>query len=567
MMIEKHWVTKSVDDEQVMSLAESLSLSPITARILWGRGIRDSCAGRQWLDGASEPGHDPFLLPDMEPSVDRLQRAIQRGERICFYGDYDVDGISATSLHQLFFKILGARSEVYIPHRQIEGYGLNEGAIRKLADRDVSVIVTADCGSTSPREIALAQALGIDVIVTDHHQIQDEVPKPLALVNPYRPDSQYPFSGLCSGGLAYKVTEAFSMKYGMSGISLEDNLDLVALSSVADMVPLRDENRFLVREGLRLVSEGRRCGIRALKQVLGISRSCSASTIGFQLAPVINAAGRLAHADLGVRLLTSHSEAEALQVAERLVRLNRQRREIEQEIFEEAQGFLEEWGDSPVIVLGKRGWHMGVVGIVAARLVERFHRPAVVVAFDQDGLGKGSARSVPGYNVYEALTQCREYLVGFGGHPAAAGVTVSSEMFPSFRKKLSQVATQTIRAEAKVPVLDIDADVHLSELSPQLLHEFDRLTPFGLGNPEPTLSVTGINVLEKRLVGDNHLKLLVRQNGSVPVECIGFRMGEWLATIDGGTHQYDIACMPEMNHWKGYDRIQLRLRDLRKRRG
>lgn len=566
-MIDKHWITRPVDQDQVVALAESMALSPITAKVLWGRGVRDSVHASQWLSDSGGPGHDPFLLPDMEKSVDRLQEAIQQQEHICFYGDYDVDGISATSLHLSFFRSLGAQAEVYIPHRQEEGYGLNEGAIRKLADRKVSVIVTADCGTTSHHEIALAQRLGIDVIVTDHHQFQDEVPEPFAFVNPYRSDSLYPFQGLCSGGLAYKLVEAYYRKFGGGEVSPVDGLDLVALSSVADVVPLRDENRSFVREGLRQLTEGTRCGIRALKEVLGITGSCSASTIGFRFAPVINAAGRLAHAELGVRLLTSTSDAEALSLAQKLEQLNRQRREIEQEIFEEAKACVEEAGESPVIVVGKRGWHLGVVGIVASRLVERYHRPAVVVAFNEDGVGKGSARSVPGYNVFEALAQCQEHLLAFGGHPAAAGLTVSSQAFSSLQSKMAEVAVKDMNADSKAPILEIDADIQLSELQPRLLKEFDSLDPFGMGNPEPTLSATGVTVLEKRIVGDNHLKLVVRQNGSVPVECIGFRMGEWLSKINGTGLQFDVAFMPEINRWKGYDRIQLRMRDLRKSRG
>jgi single-stranded-DNA-specific exonuclease len=567
MMTKKHWITRPVDQAQVLAFAEANDVSPITAKVLWGRGVQDNESVRQWFSDSGGSGHDPFLLPDMEKCVDRLECAIRQKEHICFYGDYDVDGISATSLHLSFFRSLGAQAEVYIPHRQEEGYGLNEHAIRKLADRHVSLMVTADCGTTSHQEIALAQRLGIDVIVTDHHQFQDDVPKPFAFINPYRSDNLYPFQGLCSGGLAYKVIEAYFQKLGGKDVLPTDGLDLVALSTVADVVPLRDENRSLVREGLRHIDEGRRCGIRALKQVIGITGSCSASTIGFRLAPVINAAGRLAHAELGVRLLTSSSDAEALSLAQTLEQLNRQRREIEQDIFEEAKACVEQGGDSPVIVVGKPGWHLGVVGIVASRLVERYHRPAVVVAFDQDGVGRGSARSVPGYNVFDALSQCQEHLLAFGGHPAAAGLTVSSDAFSRLQQKMCAVVARNMNAELQVPVLDIDAEVNLSEMQPRLLKEFDALDPFGMGNPEPTLSALGVTVLEKRIVGDKHLKLIVRHNGSVPIECIGFRMGEWLPNLNGAGRQYDVAFIPEINRWKGYDRIQLRLRDLRIREG
>lgn len=562
-MIEKHWIARSIDQQEVLALAETLALSSITAKVLWGRGVRNPVQARKWLSDSEDNGHDPFLLPDMEKCVDRLHEAICQQERVCFYGDYDVDGISATSLHLSFFGKIGTRAEVYIPHRQEEGYGLNEAAIRKLADRNVKVLVTSDCGTTSHKEIALARFLGVDVIVTDHHQLQEEIPEPYAFLNPYRSDSSYPFQGLCSGGLAYKVAKAYFMKYPTFETFPEEQLDLVALSSIADVVPLRDENRLFVREGLRRITKGTRSGIRALKQILGITGPCSASTIGFRLAPVINAAGRLAHADLGVRLLTNESDVEALVIAKKLEQLNCARREIEQDIFEEVQAIVNEDKDSPVIVVGKRGWHMGVVGIVASRLVERFHRPAIVVAFNEDGLGKGSARSVPGYNVYEALAQCQEYLVGFGGHPFAAGVTVTSTEFPNFQAKMYETVYMNISEESKVPVLDIDAEVSLSELSHQLLRELEQLNPFGMGNPEPLLSSIGVRVLQKRIVGDNHLKLVIRQNGSVPIECIGFRMGEWFDKLGEGRVLLDMAFTPEINRWNGYDRIQLRMRDLR----
>ena len=266
-MIEKHWLNKSIDQQEVLALAETLAFSPITAKVLWVRGVKNSVQARKWLSDSEESDHDPFLLPDMEKCVDRLHEAICQQGRICFYGDYDVDGISATSLHLSFFGKIGARAEVYIPHRQEEGYGLNEAAIRKLADRQVKVLVTADCGTTSYEEIALAQRLGIDVIVTDHHQLQDEIPNPYAFLNPYRPSSSYPFQGLCSGGLAYKVAKAYSMKYPTFEVLPGEHLDLVALSSVADVVPLCDENRLFVREGLRRITKGTRSGIRALKEV------------------------------------------------------------------------------------------------------------------------------------------------------------------------------------------------------------------------------------------------------------------------------------------------------------
>ena len=562
-MLHKIWKVRSIDQGQVDDLARVLSISPLTATVLWRRGAVETDQARDWLLPSGGLTHDPFLLPDVEPALDRLHLAIQRGERVCFYGDYDVDGMSATSLHLLFWRSVGATAEVYIPHRQEEGYGLNEAAIRRLADGGVSVLVTADCGTTSHHEIELAGRLGIEVIVTDHHQIQSPVPRPLAFINPYRPDSRYPFQGLCSGALAYKLVEAYGRKFGASGVQIETFRDLVALSSIADVVPLRDENWVLVRDGLAQMTQGTRCGIRALTQCLALNGPWSASTVGFRVAPLLNAAGRLAHAGLGVQLLTTDSDVVALDLVQRLTQLNLRRRQIEQDVTREAVTQVEAGESPPAIVVGAEGWHVGVLGIVAARLVERYHRPAIVVAFDQRGQGKGSARGIPGFDVCQALAECRPFLVAFGGHPMAAGVTVRKDAFSDFRQKFVEVAEGLIDAKMKVPTLEVDADVSLSQIRLPLLQELERLQPFGMGNPEPTFLSTGLSVLEKKVVGDDHLKLLVRQNHSMPLDGIGFRMGGFADALDAGHGRVDAVFSPELDHWKGYHRIQLRLCDVR----
>lgn len=562
-MLHKIWKIRSIDRGQVDALARVLSISPLTATVLCGRGAVESDRARDWLAPSGGLTHDPFLLPDVEPALDRLHLAIQRGERVCFYGDYDVDGMSATSLHWLFWRSVGATAEVYIPHRQEEGYGLNEAAIRRFADGGVSVLVTADCGTTSHHEIELAGRLGIEVIVTDHHQIQSPVPRPLAFINPYRPDSRYPFQGLCSGALAYKLVEAYGRKFGASGVQIETFRDLVALSSIADVVPLRDENWVLVRDGLAQMTQGTRCGIRALTQCLALNGPWSASTVAFRVAPLLNAAGRLAHAGLGVQLLTTDSDVVALDLVQRLTQLNLRRRRIEQDITREAVTQVEAGESPPAIVVGAEGWHVGVLGIVAARLVERYHRPAIVVAFDQRGQGKGSARGIPGFDVCQALAECRPFLVAFGGHPMAAGVTVRKEVFSDFRQKFVEVAAGLIDAKMTVPTLEVDADVSLAQIRLPLLQELERLQPFGMGNPEPTFLSKGLSVLEKKVVGDDHLKLLIRQNHSTPMDGIGFRMGGFADALDAGHGRVDAVFSPELDHWKGHHRIQLRLCDLR----
>ncbi len=562
-MHSSNWQVRSVEPQQVVALVEALGLSRLAATVLCGRGVVEPEQAKDWLSSSGGSTHNPCALPDMERAIDRLHLAVQRGERICFYGDYDVDGMAATSLHFLFWQRVGAKAEVYIPHRQEEGYGLHEGAIRKLAEKGVSLLLTADCGTTSHKEIEVARSLGMDVIVTDHHQLQSRMPEPLAFINPYRPDSVYPFRGLCSGGLAYKVAEAYVQKYRPAGVSMEAYRDLVALSSIADLVPLTDENRVLVRDGLAQVAQGTRCGIRALTRDLGLNGTCSAGTIGFRVAPRLNAAGRLAHAELGVRLLTTDSEPAALQLAQELENLNRRRREIEEEMTREAIVEVDAGDPQPGIVVGAKGWHIGVIGIVAARLVERYHRPAVVVTFDAHGVGKGSVRGVAGFDVCRALQQCQQDLVTFGGHPMAAGLTVREEAFAGFRQRFWGAVEELMDDTLKVPTLDVDAEVGLADVQFSLIRELERLQPFGMGNPEPCFVSRGISVLEKRVVGESHLKLVLRQPGSVPLDSIGFRMGGLAQAIDAGKGRIDAVFSPELNEWKGSSRIQLRLRDVR----
>lgn len=559
----KRWVFPDVDRELQMALAQALSISPITATVLLARGVVTEEQAHYWISPQQTALRDPFLLPDMERIIDRLHQAVISGERMCFYGDYDVDGVAATSLYITFFRSVGGEAVSYIPHRIREGYGLNGSALRRLKHQGIGLVVTSDCGTTAHREVVEANGLGLDVIVTDHHQSDARLPPALAVLNPHRSDSAYPFRDLCSTGLSYKVVQAYQAKYGGGDVDPDSMLDLVALATVADVMPLRDENRFFVREGLALISRGARCGIRALKRTAGVDRECTTGTIAFKLAPRINAAGRLADAGTAVRLLTTESEPEALDLAEQLEQLNRERQRIEEQTTAEALSLVVEREVSTAIVVAARGWHLGVVGIVAARLVDRYHRPAVVVAVNDQGIGKGSARSVPGFDLYRALAACRDLLEGFGGHPCAAGLTVREACLQPFREQFAQIAATLAGDQPRLPMLHIDAEVSLSEVSPSLVRELSLLYPFGAGNPEPTFAVRNLSVLAMKVVGDRHLKLTVRHGNSLPFDSIGFRMGSLEGLGLSAERAVDLAFVPEINRWNGLDRIQLRIRDLR----
>ena len=560
-MKSKLWVFREFDPFHRAALAQALSISSATASLLLARGVTTPHEAANWM--SHQVPHDPFLIPDMELSVERLHRSVSTGEPVCFYGDYDVDGMSATAVYLSFFQSLGANVRAYVPHRKREGYGLNAGAVQRLHDEGVSLLVTSDCGTTSHREIALAKQLGMDVIVTDHHQTGEDMPPAVAVMNPHRKEAKYPFRGLCSAGLAYKVVQAYQLRYGEAGVPLASLLDLVALATIADVVPLQDENRGFVREGLAQISRGARCGIRALKQVAGVVRDCSPETIAFRLAPRLNAAGRLDHAMLGVQLLTTESPAEAQRLAERLEELNRERQKIEADLMAEAIEAVDEQELPAALVLASRRWHVGVVGIAAARLVERFHRPTIVIAIDEGGVGKGSARTVGGFDLYQGLAACQDLLDAFGGHPSAAGVTVQESRLDAFRERFAAVVTEWTRGTANLPTLHVDAEVQLSEVTAKLIKEIGAFHPFGAGNPEPTFAVKGLEVMDSRTVGDKHLKMTVRQGRSMPFDSIGFGMKSLLDRGIPARTPVDLAFLPEFNHWNGYDRIQLRIRDLR----
>jgi len=587
---QKQWVTTTSDDHKLSRLTEPLGLSPITAQVLVNRGIDSSDEAKRFLHPSTEDLFDPFLLPDIEKAVDRLSKAIQDQEFIFIYGDYDVDGVSATSLYLEVLRELGARVSYYIPHRLKEGYGLNVEAIQWIAQQGGRLLITADCGTTAHQEIAVANRLGLDVIVTDHHEVPAERPVAYALVNPHRPDSRYPFQGLCATGLAFKVAQALLQRnFGDRSIErLYPSLDLVTLATIADLVPLMGENRYLVKEGLARLSQNHRIGIRALKEEAGFKDEVGVGTVAFGLGPRINAAGRLSRADTGVRLLTTQNPTEARQLSFELNQANRERQQIEERVLDEAVAQIRQEGleKNRTLVLASRHWHLGVVGIVASRIVERYHRPTVLIAIDPEGIGKGSARSIPAFHLHEGLARLTHLLERFGGHKYAAGLVIRSERIASFREAFESVAHATLKPEDLLPRLKVDAEVEPDALTFRLLSELERLAPFGMANPEPTLAIRGAQAFNPKIVGQQHLKLKLKKQGAPALDAIGFRMGTRLSEVaHEGFHegfQMDWAFTPELNRWParpslsgrqaaggpahpsgGELRIQLRLKDFK----
>ncbi|MEO5657185.1 MAG: single-stranded-DNA-specific exonuclease RecJ [Nitrospiria bacterium] len=565
--MRKRWQIRPYDADLVASLVRDLGVRRTTARVLVNRRIESVEAARRFLSPSAADLHDPFLLDDMERAIERIERAIARGERIMVAGDYDVDGVTSTALYLELFGWLGAPLRYRIPHRLTEGYGLTEAGVRAARDQGVTLVITADCGTTAHEPIALAGSLGIDVIVTDHHEPQDRLPAAYAMLNPHRPDSGYPGKELCAVGIAFKVAQAMlSRRRSLPGMDdrLESVLDLVALGTIADVAPLRGENRYLVAQGLRALSAANRIGVAALKDVCGIAgKPVDAGAVGFQLGPRINAVGRLAEAHAGVTLLTTRDPDTAASAARELDAANRERRRIEDEMLTGVMARIER--EIPLdrarsIVVADEAWHPGVIGIIASRVVDRWHLPTVVIALAQDGKGKGSGRSIPGVHLTRALETCRSCFDGFGGHAAAAGLSIRTERIDEFRERFDAAVASTLSRDEAYPILSLDDDVELPELTFPLLEELSRLAPFGMGNAEPVLASRRLAPRAPRIVGTNHLKFQVRHATALTFDAIGFGLGDLLPA---DAAPIDVAFSARVDTWQGRQRIQLRLKDLR----
>jgi single-stranded-DNA-specific exonuclease len=514
----------------------------------------------------------PLLFPDMERATERILRARARKERVCIYGDYDVDGVTGSSQLLLFLREIGMDPDLYIPHRTREGYGLNVQAVRTIAERGVTVMVTADCGATAHAEITLAQELGIDVIICDHHHVPEQRPPAYAVLNPMEPACPFSFSGLSGAGVVFYLLMGLRMRMREQGHAqvpdLRRYLDLVTLGTVADLVPLVEENRVMVSYGLKEIERGQRVGVRALKEVSG-EAEVSSSYIGFRLGPRINAGGRLAEAQKAVELLTTTDLTRARELAADLDQENRARQEIEEKILNQAIAAVGSWSDLAErrsIVLASDEWHPGVIGIVASRLVERFHRPTFLIAID-GAKGKGSGRSPKVFHLYEGLKACAEFLDGYGGHRQAAGLSMQASRVEAFAAQFETTARARLRAEDLIPETEVDAELDLAELNGETLAEIRRLEPYGQGNPEPILLAQRTQVMSARIVGSNpllgkpgHLKLLLRSpQGGRPIDAIGFGMAD--APVVQG-ERIDLLYTPEVHVWNGNASLQLRLKDL-----
>ena len=569
------WEIIPTSSEQSQELSESLGVSRLTAKLLINRGIKTVEEAERFLNASMDQLHPPLTMSGMKEAVERVCRAVTERERIVIYGDYDVDGISATSLLILFFRDIGIDASFYIPNRIYEGYGLNEDAINQLAGEN-DLLITVDCGVSSLREVSLARQLGLDVIITDHHQVSLRLPPACAVLNPTRPDCEYPFKYLAGVGIAFKLVMGIHAALLERGIikrseapNLKKYLDLVALGTLADMVPLTGENHTLVRIGLKEITTTKKVGLRALKNLGNFGeREVTSTDVTFYISPRLNAIGRLKNASLGVELLTTGDRFRAKEIARLLNAENSNRQDIQNRILHEVLEQVREKVDlkkDKAIVLASEGWHLGVIGIVASKVVDRYHMPTILLNIG-DGVTRGSARSVPSFHIYNGLKVCEDKLLHFGGHKYAAGLSLKTEMIDDFRREFQKAVEIQVPSGIKKPTLEIDSEAQLAAFNTDTVEDIMELGPFGTANRQPLFLAKGIKFTgTPSFVGraGEHVTFEVESDGGA-IDGIGFGMSSSFKQNDVTNGSYDIVFTPILSTWRTMSKtVQLRLRDFR----
>ena len=566
--MDERWVVVECDEAAAERLAAEAELSPIVARILLNRGIRTLDEATEFLNPSMSALHDPFLLPDMEPAVERLARAVRDSEKICVHGDYDVDGVTGAALLVRALRALGASVEYRLPHRKREGYDIKVPTVEQAAASGVRLIVTCDCGINAIGPVERANELGVDVIITDHHEPGHALPPALAVINPRRHDAAYPFRELAGVGVAYKLAQALVRKLDSNEESFKARfVDLVTLGTVADVVPLLGENRAFVKHGLTAVSASKKIGIQTMLRVSNLTgKPLSTYHLAYILAPRINAVGRMDDASKALELLLTQNESEAGRLAGEMERHNSERRAEQERILLEAveQVQAKDLESTRVLVLSAEGWNTGVVGIAAGRICERFCRPTILLSRDEmSGIGCGSARSIDGFDLLQGLRHCDSLLERYGGHALAAGMSLPLANLEEFEREINAFAAEVLTDEQLVPRVTVDGELAPSEISRGLADEIARLEPFGEGNHEPLFVSRNVKVLDRQRVGDgSHLKMRVAGDGAGPLSCIGFGLGELEDSVELGS-AVDVCYSIRLNSYNGVESVQLVVAGLR----
>ncbi|MEE2995062.1 MAG: single-stranded-DNA-specific exonuclease RecJ [Gemmatimonadota bacterium] len=552
---------------QVDQIMELINVPRVIAQILLNRGVGTFDEARYFLKPTMDDLHNPFLMAGMDQAIERIASAIEKNEHIMIFGDYDVDGTTSTTLLYLTIKLLTDQVSYFIPDRLKEGYGLSIYGIQVAKERGAGLILAVDCGITANKEVDQARLMGLDVIIIDHHVPGETLPDAVAVLNPKRMDCAYPFKELCGVGLAYKVAQALAEQVGLPDHAVYTHMDLVALGTTADIVPLRDENRVLTKYGLAMIQETKKVGLQALINAVGLKqKEIVTGHVVFGLAPRINAAGRMGDANRVVRLLTTENREEAEQLAEELNMENIRRRQQDSVAFEEARDVVENdafLSEANGIVLASERWHPGIIGIVASRMVEAFSRPVIMIAMN-GGTGRGSARTMGDFHLYNAIKECADLLIQFGGHHHAAGLSIARENVTAFQQRFHEVVTANATPEDFISRLNIDSEIEFDEVTPRLMKLLKMLGPFGPDNNHPVLVSRNLTLVgAPNIIGSEktHLKFKVRQNNHV-IDAIGFGMADYADQLRAQPNRVHLAYTLEENTWHGKTSTQLRIKDI-----
>ena len=544
--MNKKWQIYETDKEKVKKVADQYKINELLATILVNRNIIQEDDVRLFLNPTRDDFYDPFLITDMEVAVERIIQAIENKEKVTIYGDYDVDGITSITVLKSFLQDVGLETVAYIPNRLQEGYGLNKNAIDKIAESGCKLMITVDCGISGIEEIEYANSLGIQTIVTDHHEAGNELPNAIAVIDNKRKDSKYPFRELAGVGVVFKVIQALGIRLGLKEEAYLKYLDIVCVGTISDIVPLVDENRVIAKLGLMLIKQTRNIGLKSIINSSGYSKIDS-NMISFGVAPRVNACGRMGKAEEALELFLSQNINEVNELTKKLNEHNRERQETEKAIFENAVAMIEKekLNENNAIIVGGENWHHGVIGIVSSKITEMYFKPSILLSFEEDGIGKGSGRSIPGFDLHEALMQCLDTIEKFGGHSMAVGITIKKENLKKFREEFETIATQN-HIDEIIPIINIDAKVNLSDINKEMVNSLKQLEPFGEGNKMPIFAFKNLKIDSIRALSEGkHLKLTLKDNNYM-INAIGFNIGHLAEEYRIGD-KVDVAGVLEIN--------------------
>ena len=561
--MNKKWQIFEPDKNKIEEIKSKYKVNQLLATILANRNILKEEDIRLFLNPTRNDFYNPFLITDMDIAVNRIIKAIENKENITIYGDYDVDGITSITVLKSFLNDIGVETNTYIPNRLIEGYGLNKEAINKISKKGCNLMITVDCGISAIEEIEYANSLGIETIITDHHEAGNEIPKAIAVIDNKRKDSKYPFRELAGVGVVFKLIQAIGITLKLKEESYLKYLDIVCIGTISDIVPLVDENRVIAKLGLLLVAQTKNIGLRSIINSSGYNKIDS-NTISFGVAPRINACGRMGKAEEALELFLSKDKNEVNELTNKLNEHNRKRQETEKTIFENALEKIkaEHLDENKAIIVGGENWHHGVIGIVSSKITEMYFKPSILLSFEEDGIGKGSGRSIPGFDLHEALMKCSDTIEKFGGHSMAVGITVKKDNLEKFKKEFEQIATQS-KIDEIIPIINIDAKVDLSDIDKEMVESLKQLEPFGEANKMPVFAFKNLKIDSIRALSEGkHLKLTLKDNNYI-INAIGFNIG-YLANEYRIGDKIDVAGVLEINTFNGVDNLQINIKDIMK---